>query len=118
MVKCIRNIEKAKGHLIGKTKSEKQNFRIVRRSIVAIKDIKIGEKFTNSNIGCKRPMLGIPAERWHKVLNKKSKKTIKKTNSFNLNEKKICFISSSRADFGIMRNLIRSVKNQKNLLYL
>ena len=78
MVKCIRNIEKAKGHLIGKTKSEKQNFRIVRRSIVAIKDIKIGEKFTNSNIGCKRPMLGIPAERWHKVLNKKSKKNYKK----------------------------------------
>ena len=78
MVKCIRNIEKAKGHLIRKTKSEKQNFRIVRRSIVAIKDIKIGEKFTNSNIGCKRPMLGIPAERWHKVLNKKSKKNYKK----------------------------------------
>lgn len=78
MIKCIRNIEKAKGHLIGKTKSETQNFRIVRRSIVAIKDIKLGEKFTTNNIGCKRPMLGIPAERWHKVLNKKSKKSYKK----------------------------------------
>ena len=78
MVKCIRNIEKAKGHLIGKTKSEKQNLRIVRRSIVAIKDIKVGEKFTNNNIGCKRPMLGIPAEKWHKILNKKSKKNYKK----------------------------------------
>ena len=71
MVKCIRNIEKAKGYLIGKTKSEKQNFRIVRRSIVAIKDIQVGEKFTSNNIGCKRPMLGIPAERWQKILNKK-----------------------------------------------
>ena len=77
-IECIRNIEKAKGHLIGKTKSETQNFRIVRRSIVAIKDIKLGEKFTTNNIGCKRPMLGIPAERWHKVLNKKSKKSYKK----------------------------------------
>ena len=31
-------------------------------------------------------------------------------------KKKICFISSSRADFGIMRNLIRSVKNQKKFV--
>ena len=28
-------------------------------------------------------------------------------------KKKICFISSSRADFGIMRNLISSINNQK-----
>lgn len=28
-------------------------------------------------------------------------------------KKKICFISSSRADFGIMRNLISLVNNQK-----
>lgn len=31
-------------------------------------------------------------------------------------KKKICFISSSRADFGIMRNLINSVNNQKNFI--
>ncbi len=77
MVKCIRNIEKSFGAKKGCTKSEKENFKIVRRSIVAIKDIKIGERFKKNNIGCKRPMIGIPAEKWKKIINKKSKKNFK-----------------------------------------
>ena len=77
MVKCIRNIEKSFGEKKGCTKSEKENFKIVRRSIVAIKDIKIGERFKKNNIGCKRPMIGIPAEKWKKIINKKSKKNFK-----------------------------------------
>lgn len=77
MVECIRNIEQSLGYTKKLTKSEKENFKIVRRSIVAIKNIKAGEKFKPNNIDCKRPMTGIPAEKWHKIINKKSKKNYK-----------------------------------------
>ncbi|MDC1053080.1 N-acetylneuraminate synthase [Candidatus Pelagibacter sp.] len=79
MVKNIRLAEKSLGH--GRkipTKKEKINSKIVRKSIFAISDIKIGDKFTLKNIGCKRPDIGVSAIYIKKYLGKKSKKNYSK----------------------------------------
>lgn len=69
MVTSIRNIEKAFGDGIKKpSKSEKQNMKVVRKSIVASKEIKKGEIFTENNITIKRPGTGISPMRWDEVL--------------------------------------------------
>lgn len=69
MVLAIRNIEKALG---SKEKivsdSEMKNKAIARKSIVAAKDIKRGEQFTENNITVKRPGDGISPMRWEEVI--------------------------------------------------
>lgn len=54
-------------------KSEKSNFKIVRKSIVAKIEIKKGDIFSNFNITTKRPRNGISPIFWNKIINKKSK---------------------------------------------
>lgn len=71
MVKAIRSIEKAMGNGIKEpTKSEIKNLNIVRKSIVANKIIKKGEKFTEENLTCKRPGDGISPMNWEEVIGK------------------------------------------------
>ncbi|NQY21386.1 MAG: N-acetylneuraminate synthase [Campylobacteraceae bacterium] len=73
MVKAIRNIELALGSSIKKaSKSEKINMSIVRKSIIAKKDIKIGEVFTSDNLSIKRPGTGINPMRWDELIGSKS----------------------------------------------
>lgn len=71
----IRKIEKILGTKKKiPTSIELENLLLVRKSIIAIREIKIGEKFTENNIGIKRPGTGIsPQFFWH-FLGKKSKK--------------------------------------------
>ena len=76
MVSAIRNIEKAVGgdgtkHV---SESEKKNIAIARKSIVAARDIKAGEIFTEENLTVKRPGSGISPMRWEEVLGLKAKK--------------------------------------------
>lgn len=75
MVKSIRNIEQAlgTGH---KTisESERKNIEIARKSIVAAKDIKEGEIFTEENITVKRPGNGISPMEWENVIGKVAKR--------------------------------------------
>lgn len=78
MVKKIRETET----LLGKskkiiTKNEQQNRKLSRKSIVAKKDIKKGEKFSTLNITTKRPGDGISPILWDKILGKRSKKNYK-----------------------------------------
>ncbi len=69
MVKCIRNIEKARGNGIKcPSRSEAKNIEIVRKSIVAKRNIKAGEKFSEDNITAKRPGTGISPMKWNDVL--------------------------------------------------
>ena len=56
------------------TKSEIQNIKIARKSIVAKKNIKKGEIFTANNITTKRPALGLSPMKWINVIGKKSTK--------------------------------------------
>lgn len=69
MVSAIRNIEIAFGD--GKktvSMSEIENIKVVRKSIVASKIIKKGEKLTCDNITTKRPGTGISPMRWNEVI--------------------------------------------------
>ena len=80
--KLVKNIRKteillgAKQKLI--TESEKRNISIVRKSIVAIKQIKKNEKFNVKNISTKRPGTGLSPMLFNKIIGKKSKKNFKK----------------------------------------
>lgn len=74
----IKNIYPALGNKIKKIqKSEKKNL-IFRRSIYAIKDINKNETFTKENIRCYRPAIGISANKYLNIINKRSKTNIKK----------------------------------------
>ncbi|MBK87060.1 MAG: N-acetylneuraminate synthase [Flavobacteriaceae bacterium] len=78
MVKNIRIAEIALGKKIKKpTMSEKKNIAIVRKSIVAKKDITKGDIFTEKNITTKRPAMGISPMKWDNIIGKKSKKNFK-----------------------------------------
>ena len=69
MISSIRNIEKAMGDGQKKpSRSERDNIRIVRKSIVASKKINAGEKFTEENLVVKRPGTGISPLRWDELL--------------------------------------------------
>lgn len=73
MVACIRNIEKALGTGDKKvTTSERENIAVARKSIVALKPIKIGEVFTEDNLTVKRPGTGISPMRWNEALGRVS----------------------------------------------
>ena len=69
MVYAIRNVEKAMGN--GEkvpSESETKNLKVARKSIVAKKLIKKGEKFTEDNLTCKRPGDGISPMKWMDVV--------------------------------------------------
>ena len=75
MIDSIRKIEKATGNGIkAPTKSEREIKKLVRKSIVANKNIKKGEEFTVENLIVKRPGTGISPMLWDKVIGKLSNK--------------------------------------------
>lgn len=75
MVHAIRNIEKALGSGLKKpSPSELKNKPIARKSIVAARDIKEGEEFTEENLTVKRPGTGISPMRWDEVIGQKAGK--------------------------------------------
>ena len=79
MVLNIRQVERA----IGKenksiTLSEKINQKFSRKSIVAKKNIKKGEKFSLDNLTTKRPGNGISPMNWNRILSQKSTKNLNK----------------------------------------
>jgi N,N'-diacetyllegionaminate synthase len=75
MIDKIRKVEVSMGsHKKKPTFSEKKNMLIARKSIVASKNIKKGDKFTSSNITCKRPGSGLSPMLIPKLLGKVSKK--------------------------------------------
>ena len=79
MVKNIKDFEIACGSPIKKlTKSEKKNIIIVRKSIVASKQIKKGELFSTKNLTTKRPATGLSPIHWDKIIGKKSRKNYRK----------------------------------------
>ena len=75
LVKGIRRIEESLGDGIKRpTDSEILTMKLVRKSIVASKKIKKGEKFTENNLTCKRPFNGISPMFWNQFIGKKSRK--------------------------------------------
>lgn len=75
MVRAVRHVEQALGD--GEKKpsaSEKKNMAIARKSIVAGKDIKAGERFTEENLTAKRPGTGLSPMLWNQVIGQKAKR--------------------------------------------
>lgn len=69
MVSSIRNIELALGDGVKQlAPSEAKNILVARKSIVASKDIQIGERFSTENLTVKRPGTGISPMRWDEVI--------------------------------------------------
>lgn len=75
MVTNIRQIEKAIGNSIkSPTIVEFKNKDVARKSLVASRDIKIGEKFSEDNLVIKRPGAGISPMLYWDMIGKKSDK--------------------------------------------
>lgn len=75
MTVAIRHIEKAVGTGVKKvTASEQKNIAIARKSIIAARNIKAGELFTDENLTTKRPGSGISPMRWDDVVGKTAKR--------------------------------------------
>ncbi|MEG0655443.1 MAG: N-acetylneuraminate synthase [Mucinivorans sp.] len=69
MVAQIRNVEQALGDGVKQaTLSEKPNIVVARKSIVAARAIKKGERLTEENITVKRPACGISPMEWERVV--------------------------------------------------
>ncbi|WP_067843867.1 N-acetylneuraminate synthase [Amphibacillus sediminis] len=78
MVRSIRNIERALGTGVKKpTSSELKNRDVARKSIVAKRDISVGEVFSKENITVKRPGNGLSPMKWNEVIGKESKRYFK-----------------------------------------
>jgi N,N'-diacetyllegionaminate synthase len=79
MVQSIRNVELALAGTGIKvaSNSEKKNIGIARKSIVAARNISIGDTFTDENITVKRPGIGINPMLWDEVIGKKAVKDFK-----------------------------------------
>lgn len=76
MVCSIRNIERALGDGIKRPSvSELNNRAIARKSIVARRDIKVGELFCAENIATKRPGNGISPMRWDEVVGQPARRS-------------------------------------------
>lgn len=73
LVHSIRNVEMALGSSDKKvTPSDKRNRDRVRKSIVAVCDIKKGEVFSERNLGVKRPGTGLSPMLWYDLIGKKA----------------------------------------------
>jgi N,N'-diacetyllegionaminate synthase len=69
MVRAIRNIEQAMGDGTKRpSPSESKNKSIARKSLVAARSIKAGERFTPENLTAKRPGTGVSPMRWDEVM--------------------------------------------------
>ena len=78
LTKSIRKVTESLGNRDKKiTKSERQNVKIVRKSIVAKTFISKGEKFNSNNITVKRPAGGLGPEKWDQIKGKIAKKNFK-----------------------------------------
>lgn len=78
MVIAIRNVEAALGNpekMV--TESEEKNKLLVRKSIVALKDIREGDFFSEENLTAKRPGNGISAMKWQEIIGKKAPRNFK-----------------------------------------
>ena len=79
MIKKIQNVNK----IFGKedkilSRAEKNWIKIARKSIFAKEDIVSGQKFSLTNLEIKRPLIGLNAKNFNKLIGKKSKINIKK----------------------------------------
>ena len=84
--KRLNMINILRGSYLKNLKNEKNSIKFARRSIVAKRNIKKGEKFSSQNLTTKRPGIYVPANYWDKIISKKSKKNIKEDTPLSFND--------------------------------
>lgn len=85
MVQAIRNVEKAKGNdKKVPSEAELRNMVVVRKSIVAKRDIKAGEIFSEENLTTKRPATGISPMMWKAIIGQKAMRDFMKDEQIEL----------------------------------
>ena len=77
LVTETKNAWQALGEVSYGPSKEEQTSLLYRRSLYAVKDIKVGEKLTKENIRAIRPGLGLPPKHYDSILGKKAKRPIK-----------------------------------------
>ena len=78
LIRSVRNVENALGKPIKTLQSvEKKNKLVARKSLVAKKKIEKNDKFSENNLGTKRPGSGISPMKWNILIGKKSKQDYK-----------------------------------------
>ena len=120
MVHAIRTIEQALGDGIKKaTESEIPNKIIARKSLVASRLIRKGEKFTEFNITCKRPGSGISPMHWDLLLAALQPENTCPTSYRMVSaQRKICVVTGTRAEYGLLRRLIDAIHARMSALQL
>ena len=79
MVAAIRNIDEALGSSRkSPTPSELQNRDAARKSLVALREIRAGERFGPENITAKRPGSGISPMRWDEIIGRTARRDFPK----------------------------------------
>ncbi|HEY4475054.1 MAG TPA: N-acetylneuraminate synthase [Candidatus Paceibacterota bacterium] len=77
MVRKIRNVSIILGSSEKRpVKAELKYIPVIRKSIVATKNIKKGEKLTRQNLAIKKPGTGIPPKYWDEIIDKVAKRDI------------------------------------------
>ena len=69
MVRAIRDVEQALGSGVKeRSASERENVAVARKSLVAARAIRAGERFTEDNLAVKRPGTGLSPMRWDEAV--------------------------------------------------
>lgn len=87
MVIAIRQASLILGSTIKKPNAtEKSMMGSIRKSIVASREIKSGERFNSKNLAIKRPGTGLTPDKWYRLLGKQAKRDYKTDEMINKNE--------------------------------
>lgn len=78
MADSVREAEKALGKVDYSMNEKKKNSRLLGRSLFVVKDIKVGEKFTEANVRSIRPGNGLHPKYYRDVLGKTAANNIQK----------------------------------------
>ena len=79
IVRGIRNVELALGTGVKEpSESERKNITVARKSIVALRNVRMGDVFTEDNITVKRPGDGLSPMRWFEVLGTRAPRDFQK----------------------------------------
>lgn len=78
MVKAIRDLEKVVGKVTYDISPDVEKSRVFSRSLFAVKDIKVGEIFSEDNVRSIRPGYGLHPKYLKDILGKRSKRLIKR----------------------------------------
>ena len=93
---------------------------VSRQSLVAARDIAMGQLIGEHDLTVQRPGTGIPASALPSVVGRRSGQYIRAGEmltwrSSAMPRKTICFVTGTRAEFGLMRSVLESIRRNRRL---